>query len=200
MGGFSCVNTRLSFDTEILLPNTNKMQVDRVDNEWKDYDYKVCYKLKLDNDEGYESKRVISKILKLDENNQYGFAMTKPLPTGCIKKEKMPTWRKFNLLLETVEPDDPIGHLFIVDIHFDHKRATQKQILYNEIFLPIIEKRKIIEPSERSVYQLLEQYSETDKTVPRSYHATQKAHATLFSKKYQSLYLEHFRILIFRAG
>ena len=30
-------------------------------------------------------KRVITKILKLDENNQYGHGMTKPLPTGCIK-------------------------------------------------------------------------------------------------------------------
>ena len=67
------------------------MQVDGDDNEWKDYHYKVCFKLKLDNDKGYETKRMISKILKLDENNQYGFALTKPLPTGCRKKEKMPT-------------------------------------------------------------------------------------------------------------
>ena len=32
-----------------------------------------------------QKKRVINKILKLDENNQYGHGMTKPLPTGCIK-------------------------------------------------------------------------------------------------------------------
>ena len=32
-------------------------------------------------------KRVITKILKLDENNQHGYVMTKPLPTGCIKKK-----------------------------------------------------------------------------------------------------------------
>ena len=25
------------------------------------------------------------------ENNQYGFAMTKPMPTGCIKKHPAPT-------------------------------------------------------------------------------------------------------------
>ena len=29
-------------------------------------------------------KRVKTRILKLDENNQYGFGMTKPLPTDCI--------------------------------------------------------------------------------------------------------------------
>ena len=25
----------------------------------------------------------------MDENNQYGNAMTKPLPTGCIKKKRV---------------------------------------------------------------------------------------------------------------
>ena len=31
-------------------------------------------------------KRVSTKILKMDKINQYGQAMTKPLPYGCIKK------------------------------------------------------------------------------------------------------------------
>ena len=35
-----------------------------------------------------KKKRIITKILKLDENNQYGMAMTEPLPTGCIKDDK----------------------------------------------------------------------------------------------------------------
>ena len=33
-------------------------------------------------------KRFWSKILKMDENNQYGQAMAKPLPYGCVKKQK----------------------------------------------------------------------------------------------------------------
>ena len=45
------------------------MQVDGVDNEWKVFNYKFCCKLKLANEEHYDTKRVISKILKLDENN-----------------------------------------------------------------------------------------------------------------------------------
>ena len=32
-------------------------------------------------------KKITTKILNMDENNQYGQAMTKPLPYGCIKKE-----------------------------------------------------------------------------------------------------------------
>ena len=96
---------------------------------------------------------MISKILKLDETNNFGFAMTKPLRTGCIKKEKMPPWRK---LLNAIDLDGPFGHVFAVNIHFDHKRASVKHILYNEIFSLIIKKRKITDPSKRSVYHLLE--------------------------------------------
>ena len=44
----------------------------------------------------------------------------------------------------------------MVDIEFDHTKATEKQLVYNEIYPPIIEKQKIIDPCERSVYQLLE--------------------------------------------
>ena len=47
-------------------------------------------------------KRVITKILKLDENNQCGNGMTKPLPTGCIKDNDNISWETFNFLLESV--------------------------------------------------------------------------------------------------
>lgn len=51
--------------------------------------------------------------------------MTKPMLTGCIKEQLPPSWLKFNLLLETVDLDDDIGHLFVVDIEFVEKRATE---------------------------------------------------------------------------
>ena len=72
LGGFSCVNTRLAFDTNILLNDTNKEKV----------------LIELDIDGKKRAKRISSKILKMDENNQYGMAMTKPLPYGCIKKTR----------------------------------------------------------------------------------------------------------------
>ena len=43
--------------------------------------------------------------------------MTKSIPTGIIKK-KVPSWREFNLLLETVDLYDSVGYLFIVDFFF----------------------------------------------------------------------------------
>ena len=85
IGGFSSVNTSLAFDTEILLPNSFDQKINENSVLKKDYTYKLCYKLKLDSDEEYKTYRVISKILKLEENNQYGVAMTKAMPTGCIK-------------------------------------------------------------------------------------------------------------------
>ena len=52
-GGFSCVNTRLAFDTEIWLPNlTEKSDCDDVLQ--KDYSYKICYRLKLDSDKEHK--------------------------------------------------------------------------------------------------------------------------------------------------
>ena len=70
-----------------------------------------------------QKKRITTKILKLDENNQYGMAMTKPLPFGCIKKaSKLPTLLEFNLILKGLSHTDKIGHLFIVDIKFHNKK------------------------------------------------------------------------------
>ena len=204
-GGFSSVNNRLSFDTEMLMPNLKasdyeKMNIDQSFKAYKRDDLKIVYSLKLNNEKTFSKKRVISKIVKLDENNQYGFAMTKPMPTGCIKENNSPSWLKFNLLLETVTLEDEIGHLFIVDIEFDFKNADERKYMYNEIFPSIIEKKTKIDVSERSLFQLLELFSETDKEKAKSYRVTEKSHATLFPKKCIPLYIEDLQFLIKRAG
>ena len=50
------------------------------------HNYKLIYDVEIYN---IKQKRWIStKILKMDENNQYINPMTKPLPYGCIKKGK----------------------------------------------------------------------------------------------------------------
>ena len=75
IGSLSCVNTRLAFDSKILLPKAGR------DN------FKLIYDIKTSTGM-IEKKRVTTKILKMDENNQYGNAMTKPLQYGCIKNLK----------------------------------------------------------------------------------------------------------------
>ena len=69
-------------------------------------------------------------------------------------------------------------------IEFDHNKAMEKQTVYTEIYPLIIEKQNIIDPCEMPVYQLLEQYSATEKEYLRSYRATKKARATLFKGKF----------------
>ena len=199
-GGYSSVNNRLSFDTELLMPNFSKAEYEKDLTLFKRDDLKLGYMLKLNNCSSYERKRVITKIVKFDENNQYGYAMTRPMPTGCIKQNTSPSWVTFNLLIEKVSLEDKIGHLFVVDIEFDFENASSRQLTYNEIFPPIIEKKKIMEANERSLFQLLELFSKNDQNKPRSYVSTAKSHATLLPKTCIPLYIEDLRFLIKRAG
>ena len=200
-GGFSSGNTRLAFDTQILLPNLPKLKpnLDFENNPMnKDFDYKVVYNLKLGKSKT-QKKRVISKILKLDENHQSGDGMTKPLPIGCIKDDSDISWASFNFLMETVDFKDTIGHLYIVDIEFDYENATEKMMAYNEIYPPIIEKHKIIDPCERSVFQLLEQYKEGERSA-LGYKSMSKAHATMLKKHFLPMYLEELAFVIKKVG
>ena len=120
--------------------------------------------------------------MKLDESSKYGHGITKPLPAGCIKDNNDTSWKTFNCLLEKVSLNNEIRHLYIVDIEFDVKNATPRPKIYNEIYSPVIEKQKAIDPCEHSVYQLLEQYAEGENNNPLAYHATAKAHATMLQK------------------
>ena len=130
IGAFSRVNTRLAFDSQILLSKNKR------DNFKLIYGIKTGAGIK-------EKKRVTTKILKMNENNQYGNAMTKPLPNDCIKKsKKVFSFCKFNIILSNLSHEDKIGHLFTVDIKFHNKNP--KTMLFNKIYTPIFEKQKAV--------------------------------------------------------
>ena len=82
---------------------------------------------------------------------------------------------------------------------FDAKNASKKQLIYNEIYLSIVEKKKIIDSCERSVFQLLEQHVEGENKNPLAYCETAKAHATML-KKIIPMYLEHLAFVIKKVG
>ena len=99
-GGFSGVKTRLGLDTKVLMPNNTQSQYEKknIDQSFKSYkmrDLKVGYKLKLDGKDIYSNRPVISKILKLNENIQYGYAMAKCLrwkvsrECSCSRENKL---------------------------------------------------------------------------------------------------------------
>ena len=199
IGGFSCVNTRLAFYSQILIPNLPE-KIDLEKNPMnKDYNYKVVYNFKINKLNEKTKKRVITKILKLDKNNQYGHGMTKPLLTGCIKDNDDIYWETFNFLLEKVSFDDTICHLYIVDIEFDLKNAIERVFAYNEIYLQFIEKQKIIDPCENAVFQLLEQFVRGE-NAPKTYRSTSKANESIFKKNFLPMYLEDLVFCIKRAG
>ena len=82
IGGFSCLNTRLTFDTEILIDD-NK-------NE------KVLFDIYIDGKK--QTKRISSNILKMDENNQYEVAVKNPLSYSCILKKDIILPLFYNLI------------------------------------------------------------------------------------------------------
>ena len=134
--GFSCVNTRLAFDSDILLRDPDKEKV----------------LIELNINEKKELKRFSSKILKMDKSNQYGQAMTQLLPYGCIKKrDKVPSLTEFSKILDSISHGDTFGHLLIIDIKF-HK-INEKALLFNELSPLIFEKK--IDPFERSTLQIM---------------------------------------------
>ena len=62
--GFSCVNTRLSFDTELLMPNYLKSDFDKIsiDESYESFkrdDLKVVYSIKINNEEKPKKRRII---------------------------------------------------------------------------------------------------------------------------------------------
>ena len=68
---------------------------------------------------------------------------------------------------------------YIVDSEFDVKNVTEREFAYNKIYPPIIEKQRIIDPCEKSVFQLLEQFIRSEKNAPKAHRSTAKAHANL---------------------
>ena len=89
-GGFSSVYTRLAFELPNLINQEKSEQKSEEKSEENEefresYDYKICYNIRLNNEKDHSKKKNYNKDLKVGENNQYGYGMTKPSPTDCIK-------------------------------------------------------------------------------------------------------------------
>ena len=136
----------------------------------------------------------------MDENNQYGMAMTNPLPYGCIKKKKkVLSIDELNELLKNVTLEDKVGHLFTVDIEFAD--INEKTLLFNEIYLPIFAKNKKISPHERSTCQIISRaQKKNEKDDISKLQFNSKTHSTLKNKIFVNLYAEDLYFLTTRAG
>ena len=107
LGGFSCFNTRLAFDTKVLLPNLlahnlNQLTIDQTFKIQIRHGLKVGCRVELDVEESYSNPRIINKILKMDQDNNYRQTMTKPFSMRCSKEEKnVPSLEDFILPLKS---------------------------------------------------------------------------------------------------
>ena len=129
----------------------------------------------------------------MDENNQYGQAMTKPLPYGCIKRMRTSSMSEFNLILDRLSHEDSIGHLLILDIKFHNKNS--ETMLFNEIYPHIFEKKtRKVRAHERSMVQPMSVLNRNEhKDIINSFQCNAKTHSTLDEKKLsictQSIYI-----------
>lgn len=82
--------------------------------------------------------------------------MTKPLPTGCMNEQKRVV-KKLLITNQTVDFDDKIGHLLVVNVRFSKEEATPTECMYNEEYFPIFKKHKMNDASGRIIFQLLKQ-------------------------------------------
>ena len=126
--------------------------------------------------------------------------MTKPLLTGSIKNQKTPSLKKFNLIVESLSVEDDIGHLFVVDIMFSKEKTVKKILLFNEMFSPIFEKKKVLPASKRSTLQLLDAIQLNDKGLLNSFKTTAKTDSTIEKKYFVLLYAEHMHFLVKRCN
>ena len=160
---------------------------------------KPIYSIRLDGASKSYKRRVFSKIFKLDENNQYGFTRTKPLPIGIFKREKKVSMDILNNSISNFDPNSKIGEIFVVDIELDAYDDPKKK-MYNEVFPSIFESKSKVPVSSRSMYQLLSTMRIGKRGDVLKFKVTEKTDAALLPKKKFPMFIEHTHFLTTRAG
>ena len=123
-------------------------------------------------------------MLKMDENNQYGQSITKPLPYGCIKKqEHPPSLTEFNRIQIKYLMMKTLGAFLQLILKVND--MNPKTLLFNEIYPPIFEKNKKMEPQERSPFQPMSiMVRNEDKDKINSFPYTSRTHSTLKDERF----------------
>ena len=72
-------------------------------------------------------------------------------------------------------------------------------MIFNEIYAPILGKKKLIKPYERSVLEIQSMLAKNHKGTLKTFKFNEKTHSTMKKKKNLPLYAEHLHFLIIRA-
>ena len=77
----------------------------------------------MDDQTPFSDRLMNTKIIKLDENNEYGYTMTKPLTTPSYKNmEEISSLKEFNRMIDDVNLEDKTRHIMMIDIKFGKAR------------------------------------------------------------------------------
>ena len=82
----------------------------------------------------------------------------------------------------------------MVNIHSGN--ASEKQLLFNETYLPIFEKKKVLLANERTVFQLLDAMRLNDNGTINSFKTTTKTHAKMNEKIAIPLCVKYLHFLL----
>ena len=106
---------------------------------------------------------------------------------------------QLNRILDAIEHTDTVGHLFAVDIKFDD--INEKTLLLNEIYPPVFEKNKKLDPCEKFSLQIMSIAVKSDgKDNINSLPYNSKTHWTLKDKRFVTPYAEDLHFLVNRVG
>ena len=99
---------------------------------------KPIYNVPLDGEDQSKKRRVFSKLFTLDENSQYGFAMTRPLLIGIFKKEAHVNMDILNNSIKNFDPNAKISEIFIIISGFT-AYCDARKTMYNDVYPCIFE-------------------------------------------------------------
>ena len=163
-GGYSSIMQRLSLDT-CIIPGP-----------------KVTPYLWNDKTKTMEKRNFYCKLLKCDENNQYGFSMTKKIPTGGIRPVQVENLKDYvleEILPSYDEKNANIGYLLSVDLDAPAEKDTI-EIALCEAFIPILERTEmpVVEMSTMFLHSHTT-FRERNRNIPNKISPTLKTHSTL---------------------
>ena len=88
---------------------------------------------------------------------------------------------------------------FCRDIEFDKKEGNSKNLMYNEVYYPLFEKRKILDPAEKYLFRLSERtMRRNNKNNILSFEATKKSTCNNVLGNFHSSLFQTYSI--FRLG
>ena len=99
---------------------------------------KSIYNIPSDGEDQSKKRKVFSKLFKLDENSQYGFAMSRPLLIGIFKKEAHVDMDILNNSTKNFDPNAKIGEIFIIISGFT-AYCDARKTMYNDVYPCIFE-------------------------------------------------------------